>query len=473
MTSNPVALRASESQDEAKPLLDEAEQKCDEVVEAIGFGNWSLMLVILLGFLFMGDSIEATLLSFLYDCVGGAFDPNPFEASTVISIVFAGEIVGAAFAGPIADQYWRKGVSLASGFFLGIFGLASAFSDRFDTFIALRFFVGVGIGTNPIPYDLLAEQIPASMRGRVLMSSSIFWAIGTLYTVGAAWITLPIWSWRSLAVACALPPLIVAFALLPVLNESPRWLLEEERREEAAAVLRQLAKRNDKADDKAVDAAIAKVAEGGDDASVSRGFDFPVAWKNFMSLFDARRLCTTVAVWIVWFSFGLLYYGMTLLVTRSYVVADDDDSFTCRFNYTKIFATFTSELVGALLLFATIDVFGRVTCGVVSYTLTALFLIPVALEASGTFVWLYLALAFATAASSTSWVHITELYSTDVRSTAHTLVFIVGRFGGFASGYVVENGNSIAFATTVLIIASAVSAAATLTLRETMGERLT
>ena len=96
MTSNPV--RASESQDEAEPLLGDAERKCDDVVEAIGFGNWSLLLVVLLGFLFMGDSIEATLLSFLYDCVGGAFDLNPFEASTVISIVFAGEIVGAAFA---------------------------------------------------------------------------------------------------------------------------------------------------------------------------------------------------------------------------------------------------------------------------------------------------------------------------------------------------------------------------------------
>jgi len=83
MTSNPV--RASESQDEAEPLLGDAEKKCDDVVEAIGFGNWSLLLVILLGFLFMGDSIEATLLSFLYDCVGGAFDLNPFEASTVIS----------------------------------------------------------------------------------------------------------------------------------------------------------------------------------------------------------------------------------------------------------------------------------------------------------------------------------------------------------------------------------------------------
>ena len=41
-----------------------------------------------------------------------------------------------------------------------------------------------------------------------------------------------------------------------------------------------------------------------------------------------------------------------------------------------------------------------------------------------------------------------------------------------ASGYVVENANSIPFATTVLIIMAALSALGTLTLRETMGERL-
>ena len=84
----------------------------------------------------------------------------------------------------------------------------------------------------------------------------------------------------------------------------------------------------------------------------------------------------------------------------------------------------------------------------------------------------YLASSTIASAERLTWVHTTELYSTDIRSTAHTLAFIVGRFGGFASGYVVENANSIPFATTVLIIMAALSALGTLTLRETMGERL-
>ena len=45
-------------------------------------------------------------------------------------------------------------------------------------------------------------------------------------------------------------------------------------------------------------------------------------------------------------------------------------------------------------MFATIDRFGRVNCAVVSYVLVAVFLIPVALEASGTFVWLCVKIKF-------------------------------------------------------------------------------
>jgi len=456
---------------EAERLLPGVAEEVDEVIDAIGFGRWTALLVLVLGLLYMSDSVEATLLSFLSGCVGGAFDLSDAEAATVISIVFAGEVVGAAFAGPIADQFGRKGVSLVSGFGVGVFGLASAFSDGFDAFVALRFFVGVFIGTGAVPYDLIAEQIPASMRGRVLMSFSVCWAVGALYVVGAAWVTLPVWSWRALAIACALPPLAVGIALAFVINESPRFLLEAGRRTEAADVLRKLAARNGVGDDKRVEATIAKLSAGGD-ASAPRGFDAAVAWDNMTSLFDDRRSYTTCAVWIVWFSFGLLYYGITLLVTRFGSATDDDDELVCKFKYGIIFVIFSSELVGSLVNLAAIDIFGRVKCATVGYLAAAVFLIPVALDGPGQFANLYFALAFATAASSTSWVHVTEVYSTDIRSTAHTLAFIVARFGAFLSGYVVDNGTSLEFATTVLIVAAACAAGASATLPETTGERL-
>ena len=66
--------------------------------------------------LIMADSVEASLLSFLNACVGAAFNLNRAEAASVVSIVFAGETVGALVAGPLSDKTGRKGISLASAF---------------------------------------------------------------------------------------------------------------------------------------------------------------------------------------------------------------------------------------------------------------------------------------------------------------------------------------------------------------------
>merc|ERR1712157_30690 len=103
------------------------------------------------------------------------------------------------------------------------------------------------------------------------------------------------------------------------------------------------------------------------------------------ALWDAKRRCMTAAIWAVWFGFGLAYYGVTLLVTRIYDYTEDDDDLKCKFRYWQIF------------------VFG---C-------------------------LYVALGSITAASSITWVHITELYPTEIRSTGHTAAFVVARVGAF------------------------------------------
>ena len=69
-------------------------------------------------------------------------------------------------------------------------------------------------------------------------------------------------------------------------------------------------------------------------------------------------------------------------------------------------------------------------------------------------------------------MHTTELYS-DASGRRRTRSRL--SWAGSAAllrGYVVENANSTPFATTVLIIMAALSALGTLTLRETMGERL-
>ena len=464
----------------ASPLEDgkdalASEQEVDDVIEAIGTGVWQYALIVLLGALFLADSVEVSLLSFLYECVGAAFDLTTFEAASVVSVVFGGEVVGALVAGAVSDQAGRKGVALVSGLGVAVFGLASAYSPDYGTFISFRGAVGIFLGTFAVPFDLLAEMLPAKTRGQALIWLEVGWALGAMYACAAAWVALPISSWRSLTVACAAPPAFVFLGLLYCLDESPRFLIDQGRRAEAAAIFRRVAAKNGSSNDPAVVAAIAKVADGESappDAATASSLT--IAKQKLAELFDAKLGPVTAPVWVIWFCFGLNYYGITLLVTRIYATGDDDD-FKCTFKYGLIFATFSAELLGALALVPTIDLFGRVPCQVATYAGTCAALLPLGLGATDgpfDFVCLFVALAAATASCSATWVHVAELYPTHVRSTAHTAAYVVSRLGAFLSSYVVDSGLSIVAATWVLIATAALAAGASATLRETANERL-
>ncbi|KAH8073698.1 N-methylnicotinate transmembrane transporter [Aureococcus anophagefferens] len=421
----------------ASPLEDgkdalASEQEVDDVIEAIGTGVWQYALIVLLGALFLADSVEVSLLSFLYECVGAAFDLTTFEAASVVSVVFGGEVVGAVAARCRTRPGARA--SLVSGLGVAVFGLASAYSPDYGTFISFRGAVGIFLGTFAVPFDLLAEMLPAKTRGQALIWLEVGWALGAMYACAAAWVALPISSWRSLTVACAAPPAFVFLGLLYCLDESPRFLIDQGRRAEAAAIFRRVAAKNGSSNDPAVVAAIAKVADGESappDAATESSLT--IAKQKLAELFDAKLGPVTAPVWVIWFCFGLNYYGITLLVTRIYATGDDDD-FKCTFKYGLIFATFSAELLGALALVPTIDLFGRVPCQVATYAGTCAALLPLGLGATDgpfDFVCLFVALAAATASCSATWVHVAELYPTHVRSTAHTAAYVVSRLGAF------------------------------------------
>ena len=97
---------------------------------------------------------------------------------------------------------------------VAVFGLASAYSPDYGTFISFRGAVGIFLGTFAVPFDLLAEMLPAKTRGQALIWLEVGWALGAMYACAAAWVTLTVSSWRALTVACALPPaLAVACAV--------------------------------------------------------------------------------------------------------------------------------------------------------------------------------------------------------------------------------------------------------------------
>jgi len=472
-TMREPALDARGGDGPATDDADEPDNPCDKVVDAIGMRSWQWLLVFLMGVLIAADSAEATLLAYLNVCVGHAFGLSTFKAASVVAVVFAGEIAGAIIAGAVSDEYGRKGVSLVCCAAVAVFGFASAFAPNFSTFVLLRFFVGVGLGSGAVPYDLLAEMIPAASRGRALIWVGVGWAVGTLYTTGMAWLILPRASWRMLAVVCALPTALIFPVLAYALDESPRWLLEAGRTLDAVAVFRRLADKSGAGGDAKVDAAIRAIAADADAPPPKEHPFGVVACKRLAAVLAQWRL--SLRVWVIWFSLGAVYYGSTLTIARTFDKNDDDDDVRCRFRYDVIFSIFTASLVGKAIAIQLIDVVGRVRMICAACLAYVAFFLPIAVGVdsfTGRYISLYGVLAGAVVAGSCAWVQIPELYRTEIRSTAHTLAYIVSRFGASFAAYVVEGGLSISTAACILIAAAVAAGATTSTLHETSGMRL-
>ncbi len=106
--------------------------------------------------------------------------------------------------------------------------------------IAFRFVLGIAIGLDyPIAASYLAEVLPARGRGRWLVSAFSLQAIGILIGAVVGVVVLAIvpevGSWRWMLGFGAIPALIIVILRRGV-PESPRWLAQNGREEEAVAV---------------------------------------------------------------------------------------------------------------------------------------------------------------------------------------------------------------------------------------------
>lgn len=442
-----------------------AEDWVDAAIEDVGDGFYQQRLMVLSAALWMSDSMEVSLLSFLYQCVGASFSLTSFQAASIVSVVFAGELLGAAVAGPAADAWGRKPASVLAASLVAFAGLATALSPDVITFIVCRTLVGVGVGALAVPFDLMAEFLPSSSRGRKLTLLEFAWAGGALYATTASFM-LRRFSWRALVLACGLPFVGVFAGVATLLDESPRWLLDKGKPAKARAVLEKVAKTNGKRLD--------KLGDAGDSSRSGRSGCSDLA-RQVAKLASPELRWRTLVVWVVWLGFGLDFYGISLLVTRLFGRQRDD--MECSFRYGFILVLTTAQFTGTFALLFFIDKLGRVGSQAYPYALTALALLPLAFMSRVNpglihLACLYVSLATQMMASSATWIHIPELYPTDVRSTAHSAALTVSRLSAFSASYIVDSKLPLHRVLTVLAAAAVAAGIAAIHLPETKGAAL-
>nr|XP_044631333.1 solute carrier family 2, facilitated glucose transporter member 11 isoform X2 [Equus asinus] len=150
--------------------------------------------------------------------------------SLIVSLYPLGGLFGALLAGPLAIKLGRKKSLLVNNVFVVAAAILFGFSRRagsFEMIMLGRLLVGVsaGVSMNVQPM-YLGESAPKELRGAVAMTSAIFAALGVVMgqVVGLRELLGGPQAWPLLLASCLVPGLL-QLASLPLLPESPRYLL--------------------------------------------------------------------------------------------------------------------------------------------------------------------------------------------------------------------------------------------------------
>lgn len=162
------------------------------------------------------------------------------QEEVLVGILSIISLLGSLAGGKTSDVIGRKWtMALASLIFQSGAGIM-ALAPNFHILLIGRLLAGIGIGFGVMIAPVyIAEISPAIERGSLTSFPEIFINLGILlgYVSNYAFSGLPVhYSWRVMLVVGILPSVFIGFALF-VIPESPRWLVMQNRIEEAKVVL--------------------------------------------------------------------------------------------------------------------------------------------------------------------------------------------------------------------------------------------
>jgi SP family arabinose:H+ symporter-like MFS transporter len=170
---------------------------------------------------------------------------TPSQEGLAGASAILGCVPGAMFSGFLSDRFGRKKMLFVCALLYAVSGLLSALPNTFNQFLAARLISGLGIGASSMICPVyIAEIAPEKWRGR----------LGTLFQLGivtgifltlfinkviqgmgdAAWNTAYGWRWM---LGMEVVPAAAFIALLFAVPESPRWLAQKGRDDEARVIL--------------------------------------------------------------------------------------------------------------------------------------------------------------------------------------------------------------------------------------------
>jgi putative MFS transporter len=399
----------------------------EDAIEQIGVGRFQHRLLVICGTGWAADAMEVLIISFVIPAVIAEWGLTNAQAGLLGTAIFVGMLVGAWFWGTISDYVGRILGFQLTVLIDSVFGFLSALAPSFPVLVILRSITGFGVGgTLPVDYSIFSEYLPARNRGRWLVLLESFWAIGTIVTVGLAWLIVPsTLGWRGLLAVSAVPGLIVFF-VRRYIPESPRYLLLQGQEDKALAVLRHVAKVNGVAFD------VDKLYVPQRNVQAK-----PVAlWKPAF----AR---TTAMLWIAWFAISLGYYGTLIWLPKIL----GERGFDMLPVFQSVFISALAQLPGYFSAAWLVEKWGRkVTLGIyLAFSGIFTYVFAVVTNTTSIVATISAATFFTLGAWGVLYAYTPELYPTEIRATgmgaASGMTRIAGAIAPTLGGILLASGN--------------------------------
>src|SRR5438067_5265103 len=202
--------------------------------------HWRLLWMGGLGYTF--DAMDGAMIAFILPVVSSLWGLTNQQTGILGSSLMIGYLFGAFFAGTLGDPVGRRARRMYALAIYCVGTLVAGFAQSWQFLFAWRVIASFGTGAeSAIIAPFLAELVQRKYRGRFLGSLSGFFSFGFVFAALLGYFIVPRspQGWRIIQILGALP----IFMLLwwrRSLPESPRWLIQRGRSQEAAAEMQKI-----------------------------------------------------------------------------------------------------------------------------------------------------------------------------------------------------------------------------------------